>query len=719
MKRTKKWISLTLALALVLSFIPAAAAGSPALAAKGLDIQCAVLVSSYRLKTNSEGKLDFMPIFSAFSGVSVDFLSNWSGTRTLTKADITNLTVYVDGVQHSASIKEIVAKPADLGVDYLVTFNETFEKFPAVYSVSMKIKGVEVKASEMEHLVVSDDGTHERKAQDASVPTPTPAPKPTTAPTPTPKPTPAPTPKPTPAPTANPNVPSSWAADMVNGAIAGGLVPAHLQSGYTYPATRAEFCALGVKLYEKYTGSTIAVKPGVSFTDSTDPNVLKMASLGVVSGSDGKFGPNNTIDRESAATLLANLAKAAGHPFPASEATFSDKAGFSPWTAAAVGQVQKAGIMGTTGNNMFTPKGVYDRQSSIITMVKLMEYLPDYKPAPTPTPTPTPTPKPTATPAPKAEYYPGTDVETYTSVTGVKLIKHDDEFGVYRYGWNSWKEYNAYVDYLKDNGFEFYDTIDDGEVEIEFFVRETANNMIVIGLADPYDLMEIWVAVTSEGSDKPAATPAPTATPKPTPTPTPRPTATPRPTPTPTPKPTPAPTPTPTPKPVKGDLIDLIEDGTITADVRGKSNHAEMTMEVTNKTSKPVEVTVPIGVYFVSRNSTTPHMVVRNPQTFTVLANDTVTRTIDASYYSPDRGGTPSKDDTFNIRKFNNAKLERVLKLCHERNEAWLITQAAVWIVVGDMTDDELREKLQYSDGSSPYNAVNLFRARGIVKDAE
>ena len=173
-------------------------------------------------------------------------------------------------------------------------------------------------------------------------------------------------------PEPQPNVPSSWAAEQVNAAIAAGIVPESLQSKYTQAATRAEFCALAVELYETVTGTEIAER--AAFSDTTDVNVQKMAGLGVVSGvGNGAFDPSGTLTREQAAAILTRLAEVMGRPLAQSSPTFSDNAAISSWAAGAVGQVQAAGIMSGTGSNNFTPQGSYTREQSILTLLRLYQ----------------------------------------------------------------------------------------------------------------------------------------------------------------------------------------------------------------------------------------------------------------------------------------------------------------------------------------------------------
>lgn len=173
---------------------------------------------------------------------------------------------------------------------------------------------------------------------------------------------------------ADPSVdgPSSWAAEQVNTAIAAGIVPESLQGKYTQAATRAEFCALAVELYETVTGMEITQR--TTFTDTTDENVEKMAGLGVVTGvGEGRFSPDGTLTREQAATMLSRLAAAMGSPLTMQAPTFADNTAISSWAFDAVGQMQGSGIMGGVGDNAFDPQGSYSREQSMLTMLRLYE----------------------------------------------------------------------------------------------------------------------------------------------------------------------------------------------------------------------------------------------------------------------------------------------------------------------------------------------------------
>ncbi|MGN0968862.1 MAG: leucine-rich repeat protein [Oscillospiraceae bacterium] len=168
------------------------------------------------------------------------------------------------------------------------------------------------------------------------------------------------------------NVPSSWAAEDVQTSIGAGIVPAALQGDYTASITRAEFCSLAAAVYETVTGTEITGR--MTFTDTNDVHVEKMAYLGVVNGvGGGRFDPDGTLTREQAAAIIDRLAQAMDRPLADSAADFSDNGSISGWARASVGRVQAAGIMNGTGGSRFSPAGAYTREQSIVTMLRTMD----------------------------------------------------------------------------------------------------------------------------------------------------------------------------------------------------------------------------------------------------------------------------------------------------------------------------------------------------------
>jgi len=76
--------------------------------------------------------------------------------------------------------------------------------------------------------------------------------------------------------------------------------------------TRGEFSTLVARLYEKIKGEEI--KERVTFTDTKDINIEKVAGLGILSGvGNGKFNPNAEITREQAAVVIQRLLDKLGY----------------------------------------------------------------------------------------------------------------------------------------------------------------------------------------------------------------------------------------------------------------------------------------------------------------------------------------------------------------------------------------------------------------------
>ena len=168
--------------------------------------------------------------------------------------------------------------------------------------------------------------------------------------------------------------PSAWARGDVRHAIAQGFVPPQLQGKYTQPATRAEFCAFAVALYEAVTGGEIEGR--IAFADTDDINVEKAAYIGVALGVDVNiniFAPDTGLNRQQAASMLARLADAIDKPLPPVLPVFNDNDSITQWAIDAVGKVQAAGIMRGVGEDLFAPLGSYTREQCITTIMRLYD----------------------------------------------------------------------------------------------------------------------------------------------------------------------------------------------------------------------------------------------------------------------------------------------------------------------------------------------------------
>lgn len=102
---------------------------------------------------------------------------------------------------------------------------------------------------------------------------------------------------------------SSWAFEELDKAVELGLIPDDIRHNMKAEITRKEFAEIAIKLYEIQTGNTVNYD-GVSFIDTTNPEVLKAAKLGIVQGTGkSEFSPENPVTRQEIAVMLARAWK--------------------------------------------------------------------------------------------------------------------------------------------------------------------------------------------------------------------------------------------------------------------------------------------------------------------------------------------------------------------------------------------------------------------------
>ncbi len=197
------------------------------------------------------------------------------------------------------------------------------------------------------------------------------------------------------------DTPSSWAQSDIAGAIAAGLVPNNLQSGWQDNISRVDFCQLIVTLLEKR-GYDFDKNDGwklVEFADTNDENVKKAKFLGIIEGkktnaSGTYFYPNDPITRQEAAKMIYSMTKIGQSSVipPASNVqliphVFDDRnyppkimkngieySYIAPWARTGIDFCYNSGIMAGIGGNCFDPNGAYTREQSCITMLRMNQW---------------------------------------------------------------------------------------------------------------------------------------------------------------------------------------------------------------------------------------------------------------------------------------------------------------------------------------------------------
>ena len=177
----------------------------------------------------------------------------------------------------------------------------------------------------------------------------------------------------------------NWALPELAEADRLGLIPDSLKGAdLTAPITRAEFAAVSVKLFEAMSFTQAQAAPADTFSDTSDPEVLKAFALGVTNGTDSikkLFSPDTFISREQTATMLTRVYKKlnlSGWTLETDSSfsdafralftmpeLFADDGEISGWAKDSVYFMAANGIVNGVGDNRFAPKLVQSGEDTL------------------------------------------------------------------------------------------------------------------------------------------------------------------------------------------------------------------------------------------------------------------------------------------------------------------------------------------------------------------
>jgi hypothetical protein len=170
---------------------------------------------------------------------------------------------------------------------------------------------------------------------------------------------------------------SSWAVAELDKAQQYGFITDRIKDNMSGKITREEFAEIAVKLYEKYTGKT-ATAGNASFVDTTNPEILKAANLGLVAGvGNNKYAPDALVTREQMATILLRALKVINPTADFSTqdvSKFADDDKVESWARDGVYYCSKAKIVSGVGNNRFDPDGNATREMAVIVCTRAYEF---------------------------------------------------------------------------------------------------------------------------------------------------------------------------------------------------------------------------------------------------------------------------------------------------------------------------------------------------------
>lgn len=172
--------------------------------------------------------------------------------------------------------------------------------------------------------------------------------------------------------------PDDWASQYIAGAEDAGIIDSDKAYNYRGSINREDFCDLVCNFAVNVIKAPIP-KAGSNFIDTISAHVNCLYDMGIINGkADGIFAPYDLLTREEAATIVVRMVNELA-PLPSTEMYFvyDDEDMISPWAISGVQTVSNMGIMKGTGNNLFSPQGIYTTQEAIVTLARLAEMYPD------------------------------------------------------------------------------------------------------------------------------------------------------------------------------------------------------------------------------------------------------------------------------------------------------------------------------------------------------
>ena len=171
------------------------------------------------------------------------------------------------------------------------------------------------------------------------------------------------------------------------------------------------------------------------------------------------------------------------------------------------------------------------------------------------------------------------------------------------------------------------------------------------------------------------------------------------------------------------NIFDLISDKIIEVETQG-SNITEVNVRIRKLVPYEVNVLVPPGTFFVSRNSSSQNMVTRTLKNINLTDNNWHATSIDAACANRIKK-IPGEDDSFQVRRSPNQKeLEILMKVLSEEYVSSEVEQAAIWIVTDNADFDDLgilvrRSAYDYYGGTRVIKEYEAARAMQICAKAK
>jgi hypothetical protein len=188
-------------------------------------------------------------------------------------------------------------------------------------------------------------------------------------------------------------------------------------------------------------------------------------------------------------------------------------------------------------------------------------------------------------------------------------------------------------------------------------------------------------------------------------------------------------TPTPTPLDNGKNIVDLVNQGSITFKITSGAIN-QLGLEIQNTTGQALQIEIPAGTFFVNKDLESQNMVVRHPasaslepnaqvevQLAVACANLHLTEPTAESTFTIQGAQDPGTDAvSMNVRN----ELARLIQTLNSAGVDFPVEQAAIWIVTDDATYDQLGMLVEGSRfGASVINEDDAARAMMLVDEAQ
>ncbi len=169
---------------------------------------------------------------------------------------------------------------------------------------------------------------------------------------------------------------SKWAIPELDKALKFDFITNAIRDNMSKNVNREEFAEVLMKMYVNVTGKTVSYSD-TFFSDTENPEVLKAAQLGIVTGNGyGQFKPNEFVTRQEICTMIYRTMKLLR---PASDFNilnvdkFRDQDLIDGWALEGMQYMYKQEILKGDGYGKIDPKGNSTREVATILILRTYE----------------------------------------------------------------------------------------------------------------------------------------------------------------------------------------------------------------------------------------------------------------------------------------------------------------------------------------------------------